>query len=61
MGELLCPHCETELEITPNGEPPEVYSNCYVPCRAICPNCDRTYKVLEVYTFVGYEELEEET
>lgn len=59
MEELLCPHCETELEITANGEP-EFSSDCYVPCRATCPDCGRTYKVFEVYAFVGYEELEEE-
>ena len=59
MEELLCPHCETELEVTVTGEP-EFSSDCYIPCRAICPDCGRTYKVFEVYTYVGYEELEEE-
>lgn len=60
MEKLLCPHCETELKITASGEP-EFSLDCYVPCWATCPNCGRAYKVFEVYSFVGYEELEEET
>jgi len=60
MEVLFCPHCETELETIVCGDV-EITSDCYVPCRAICSNCGRTYKVFEVYTFVGYEELEEET
>lgn len=60
MGELICPHCEVDLEITASGEP-EFPSDCYVPCRATCPDCGHTYKVFEVYTFTGYEDLEEET
>lgn len=60
MEELICPHCETTLEITVNGKP-EFSSDCYIPCRATCPHCGRTYKAFEVYTFVGYEELEEDT
>jgi hypothetical protein len=60
MEKLLCPHCETELEIIASGEP-EFASDCYVPCWATCPDCGRTYKAFEVYSFVGYEELEEET
>ena len=58
MEDLLCPYCETELEVVIAGEA-EFPSDCYVPCRATCPDCGRTYKVLEVYAFVGYEELEE--
>ena len=60
MEELFCLHCETELEITSYGEP-DFPSDCYIPCRATCPHCGRAYKVFEVYAFVGYEELEEET
>ena len=60
MEKLLCPHCGTELVITASGEP-ELSSDYYVPCWATCPDCGRTYKAFEVYTFVGYDELEEET
>ena len=60
MEELLCPYCKTGMETIVCGDA-EVTSDCCVPCCATCPTCGRTYKVFEVYTFVGYEELEEET
>lgn len=59
MDVLLCPYCDdVELEITSSGEP-EFSSDCYIPLYATCPDCGRKFKALEVFTFVGYEELEE--
>lgn len=56
--ELCCPHCGAEMETVVCGYV-EVTSDCYVPCKATCSMCDRKYKMFEVYTFVGYEEMEE--
>ena len=58
MDVLLCPHCGAELEIKWSGEP-EFPSDCYVRNLAECPNCERCFQFYEVFTFVGYEDLEE--
>lgn len=58
--ELRCPRDEEKLVIYYSGEgKPDFPLDCYIPCKAICPKCDRRYRLYQVFTFTGYEEMEE--
>ena len=52
-NKLLCPHCGAELEQD------DVYdrtdNNDY--CVGHCPECDKEYQWIEIYTFSNYENL----
>lgn len=56
--ELRCIYDEEKLVIY-HSDKPDFPSDCYIPCKAVCPKCDRRYRLYQVYTFAGYEEMEE--